>query len=715
MTSTTTLASVIRSMDTDQMTRLLDLRPDLANPAPRSLAELAERASTQASARAALDRLNAWQYQVVVAIAALGDVTTDDLADGLLRPGDSTAPSRADLDAALDHLLDLALVLEDEDRVHLVGAAASILGPAPAGLAPASTAPLSEDEIRRHLAEAGPKAGTVLQRLLWSPTGHLPHARRAVAAATAESPVDLALAHRLLHPVDDETVVLPREVALVLRHGALFREPARPQAPDWPGPVAPARSDSAALGTALEAVSAMSALLEAVETIVPARLASGGMAKRDATRALSRVARGDTGWLYLALAVAAGLIAADGRGWLPTTTADHWRESSLWDQWRSLRTAWTLLPQTPGAVTNSLDAPAPATARAWRQQVLAELATAAPGTPVTVDTVIARLAWRHPTWPVEEARAELTAVVDECAMVGLTALGARSSLVEAEDDPGMPERQESVILQSDLTAVAPGPLTPPVAAELALLAERESTGVAGVRRFTAASLRRGLDAGWTGDRVRAWWAEHSISGVPQGLEVLLADVVRDHGRVSVATAASVLEVDDPSLVETLLRSPGAADLGLRRISPSVLICQAEPDTVLTILHRLGLSPVARDSHGDVFNTPAPPRTRASEPMPEVSGPDAKTVAESLSAQPGFTDSRRVLALLHRAQAAGDWVEVTWVRDDGTSVTETVRVMALAKGAMRCVRRGGGGVVLIPVPRVRSAREVGSPGSQEPAS
>lgn len=715
MTSTTTLASVIRSMDTDQMTRLLDLRPDLASPAPRSLAELAERASTQASARAALDRLNAWQHQVAVAIAALGDVTADDLAGGLIG-GTSGSPSRADLDAAIDHLLDQVLVLEDDDRLHLVGAAAAVLGPAPAGLAPASATPMDGEEIDRRLNEAGPRARTVLQRLLWSPSGHVPHARRSVGTETAESPIDLALAHHLLHPVDDETVVLPREVALHLRDGALFPRTAVPEAPAWPRVVSPERTDSAALGTALETVSAMSALLETVETIAPARLASGGMAKRDATRALSRVARGDAGWLYLALAACAGLIAADGRGWLPTTAADHWRGEPLWDQWRALRTAWTHLPQTPGSLSNSLDAPAPATARAWRRQVLAELATAAPGTPVTLELVIARLAWRHPTWPVNEASEVLAAVVAECAVVGLTALGSRSSLVDAEEDPGMPERQGSVILQSDLTAIAPGPLTPSAGAELALLADRESTGVAGVRRFTAASLRRALDAGWTGGRVRAWWAEHSISGVPQGLEVLLADVVRDHGRVSVATAASVLEVDDPSLIETLLRSPAAADLGLRRIAPSVLISQAEPDAVLAELHKLGLSPVARDAHGDVFNTPAPPRAKATEPMPEAAAPDVKVVAESLSAQPGFTDSRRVLALLHRAQAEGAWVELTRVRDDGTSVTETVRVMALAKGAMRCVRRGGGGPVLIPVPRVRSAREVDPPSaSVDPAS
>lgn len=705
---TATLASVIRSMDTDQMTNLLSLRPDLANPAPRSLAELSERASTQASARAALDRLDAWQYRVAVSVAALGDVTVDELATHLLDahlPETRVTASRSDLEAAVDRLLDLVLVLEDDDRLHLVGAAAAVLGPTPAGLAPASADPMGVEEIAERLEAAGPAARTVAQRLLWSPSGHVPHARRAVSTQSARSPIDLALAHRLLHPVDDETVLLPREVSLYLRGGALFPDDVGPSAPAWPPAHSPGRTDSAGLGTALEVVSAMAALLEAVEAITPARLASGGMAKRDATRALSRVARGDAGWLYLCLAASAGLIAADSRGWLPTTTADHWRQESLWDQWTSLRTAWARIPQNPGELSNSLDAPTPATARAWRQEALAELATAAPGTPVPAQTLIARLAWRHPTWPVADAEDVLTAVADECAVIGLTALGARTELVDAHDDPGMPERQESLILQSDLTAVAPGPLTPPVAADLALLTDRESTGVAGVRRFTATSLRRALDAGWTGSQVRAWWAEHSMSGVPQSLEVLLADVVRDHGRVSVAAASAVLEIDDPSLVEALLRSPAASDLGLRRISASVLVSQAEPEAALASLRQMGMSPVARDAHGDVFNTPTAPRARAADQSPQTASADAHQVAESLSGEPGFTDARKILALLHRAQSDASWVELTWVRDDGTSVTDTVRVMALARGAMRCVRRGGGGIVIVPVPRVRSAREL----------
>ncbi|MBD4632560.1 DEAD/DEAH box helicase, partial [Xanthomonas citri pv. citri] len=96
-----------------------------------------------------------------------------------------------------------------------------------------------------------------------------------------------------------------------------------------------------------------------------------------------------------------------------------------------------------------------------------------------------------------------------------------------------------------------------------LLADRESTGIAGVRRFNRSSLRRALDAGWSGEQVRQWWAEHSLGDVPQSLLVLLNDVVRDHGRVSVAAAGTLLEVDDPATVEAILRSSLTTDVGLR--------------------------------------------------------------------------------------------------------------------------------------------------------
>lgn len=697
-----TVASVVRSMTRPQLLDLLDSRRDLAVPAPRSLAELAERATTQASVRAAVDSLDAWHLRVLTAATALGDVTASTLARGL------TGSTPRQVDRAVDRLAGLLLVLVDDDLVHVVGAAAAVLGPYPAGLAAPSANPVPD--IGSRLAQAGPGVRPVLERLLWRPAGHVPHAMRVVDPDEATGPIDLALAHHLLRPVDDETVVLPREVSLHLRDGALFPDVVPPTAPPWPEPSADSpthldRVDAAAVGTALEAVSATAALLEAVDRHHPARLTHGGMARKDAVKALSRVAPGDAGWFHLALAESAGLIGADARGWLPTVSSDRWRRAALWTQWLALREAWTQIPATPGTLSNTLTAQAPATARAWRQEILAEICTASPGTPVDTSHLAARLAWRHPGWPVDDSLPLIDAVLAEAAVIGAIALGARSRLADRTDDPGMPERSGTLILQSDLTAIAPGPLTPDTAGELALLADRESTGIAGVRRFTRTSLRRALDAGWTGERVRTWWSQHSMTGVPQGLLVLLDDVVRDHGRVSVSAASAVLEVDDPAVAEALLRSPRATDLGLRRLGPTVLLAQCEPEMALELLREQGLSPIARDSHGEVLNSPAPARIRTATPTatPGPSSDVSQLVDRLLTApEPTVTDPTRVLVELRRAQTDGAWLEVTHVDDTGTSRRDVVRVMAVGAGAARCVIRGGGGVIVVPVARVLTA-------------
>ena len=44
-----------------------------------------------------------------------------------------------------------------------------------------------------------------------------------------------------------------------------------------------------------------------------------------------------------------------------------------------------------------------------------------------------------------------------------------------------------------------------------------------------------------------------------------------------------------------------------------------------------------------------------------------------------------------------------VIDDGTAVRQTVRIMAVATGAVRCVIRGGGGAAVVPVSRITACQ------------
>ncbi|AIR99045.1 helicase C-terminal domain-containing protein [Streptomyces glaucescens] len=202
--------------------------------------------------------------------------------------------------------------------------------------------------------------------------------------------------------------------------------------------------------------------------------------------------------------------------------------------------------------------------------------------------------------------------------------------------PLLPEPLDHVLLQADLTAVAPGPLHRPLAETLGVLAEVESKGGATVYRFTPASVRRALDAGRSASDLHAFLAEHSRTPVPQPLAYLIDDVARRHGHLRVGAASAYVRCDDDALLDEILADKRAAGLRLRRLAPTVLAAQADPATLLEGLRGMGFAPAAESAEGDVLITRAhahrtPPRT-APEPVPDGPPvPDATLLAAAIRA------------------------------------------------------------------------------------
>jgi hypothetical protein len=191
-------------------------------------------------------------------------------------------------------------------------------------------------------------------------------------------------------------------------------------------------------------------------------------------------------------------------------------------------------------------------------------------------------------------------------------------------EPLLPEPLDHVLLQADLTAVAPGPLERPLAQVLGVLADVESKGGATVYRFTPGSVRRALDAGRTAADLHAFLATHSRTPVPQPLTYLIDDVARRHGQLRVGAASAYVRCDDDGMLNEILADKRAAGLGLRRLAPTVLAAEADPAALLEGLRAMGFAPAAESAHGDVLVTRAdahrtPPRT-APEPVPD--GPPA---------------------------------------------------------------------------------------------
>lgn len=202
--------------------------------------------------------------------------------------------------------------------------------------------------------------------------------------------------------------------------------------------------------------------------------------------------------------------------------------------------------------------------------------------------------------------------------------------------PLLPEPLDHVLLQADLTAVAPGPLRRPLADTLGVLADVESKGGATVYRFTPASVRRALDAGRTAADLHDFLGLDSRTPVPQPLAYLIDDVARRHGHLRVGAASAYVRCDDDALLNEILADKRSAGLRLRRLAPTVLATPAVPAALLEGLRAMGYAPAAESAEGDVLIARAdshrtPPRT-APEPVPDGPPlPDATLLSAAVRA------------------------------------------------------------------------------------
>lgn len=413
-------------------------------------------------------------------------------------------------------------------------------------------------------------------------------------------------------------------------------------------------------GAAFDVVRRVELLLDHWGSHPPGVLRSGGLSVRDlrAAASLLNVDEREAG-LLVEVAAAAGLLATGSPGdlpdsWLPTDAYDGWSRRTPAERWVELVRAWLASPRVPGMVgakdssgkpINTL-APGLVDPHAVDTRVLAlgELGTLEEGrvlaTATGVPSVVERVRWLRPRRPSTTSRLVAWAIED-ATMLGVVGLGglteagrlvlerAGSSAV-ATLEPLLPAPLDHVLVQGDLTAIAPGPLESALAARLAHVADVESRGGATVYRFTPASLRRALDAGWSADEIHAFLDEVSRTPVPQALSYLVDDTARTFGTLRVGYAEAFVRTDDEAALETLVRDRRAAGLGLRRIAPTVVISTTPIDVLLPRLRDLGLAPVVEAEDGTV-HVARPDVHRARRPKQRSAGRDAARASAQVTA------------------------------------------------------------------------------------
>lgn len=600
--------------------------------------------------------------------------------------------------------------------------------------------------LERLLAQAPSGSAELLARLTWGPpVGEVADADRAVRTESATRPLDWLLAHGLLAVADPGHVLLPREVGLFLRGGRVHAEISTAPPPLTGPTYDPATVDRTAGSSAAEVVRLTGELLELWGRESPALLRAGGLAVRELKRTSQALEVDDrTAAALIEIAYAAGLLAADGEvapAFAPTPAYDGWRTDDPAWQWSALVSAWLTTTRTPalvgsrddrGATRNALapDLDRPIT-RELRLAVLAELADAAarPGHSPDPTSLLDRIRWRRPRRRSVLLSDLVTATRSEAELLGVTGLGALSgpgrllatiagegrsvtpddgrALAEAIH-PLLPEPVDHVLLQADLTAVAPGPLVPELNHLMSLSADVESRGGATVFRFSAASVRRALDVGWSAAELLRQLTAASRTPVPQPLTYLVEDIARRHGAIRVGGASAYLRSDDPVALDELMADRRLAALRARRLAPTVIAVQAEPATVLVELRALGLAPALESPDGALLLARPPARRTPPRqpPRPTVVDPPAPTPAlleavvrslregeraadverEHAGAQPGPrlgpTDPATALAALREAVAGRARVWIGYVDSDGRPVRRVVEPLAVDGGRVR---------------------------------
>ncbi|MGW7071482.1 helicase-associated domain-containing protein [Streptomyces sp. NPDC054855] len=476
-----------------------------------------------------------------------------------------------------------------------------------------------------------------------------------------------------------------------------------------------------------------------------------------------------------------------------TPAYDDWQELPPAERWSVLATAWLTATRTAGLIggrdgkDRTLSALGPhldrSSAPEIRRRVLTLLTTLPDGASPTPESMLARLRWERPPRgssgggastggvsthaPVGNAPLELRAriaqwTLNEAELLGVTGRGALSAHgrallgSESEDDsvgtaapqpspaelaasgaraarllaPLLPEPLDHVLLQADLTAVAPGPLERPLAETLSVLADVESKGGATVYRFTPGSVRRALDAGKAASDLHAFLAAHSRTPVPQPLAYLIDDVARKHGHLRIGAASAYVRCDDEALLNEILADKRSQGLRLRRLAPTVLAAQADPGALLEGLRGMGFAPAAESAEGDVLITRAhahrsPPRTAPEPvhdgpPLPDTTligaavrairaGDLASTAPRKATPEKGDTLPRttaaETLATMQAAVLTGEAVWIGYVNAEGSASQRVIAPIRVEGGFVTAYDHTADEVRTYPLHRVTGVAEL----------
>ena len=441
-----------------------------------------------------------------------------------------------------------------------------------------------------------------------------------------------------------------------------------------------AEPDRSTLGlaaiAAFETQQAITELVLDVEQHLVRQVGKTGFGVADVKRLAAHLRRTNTQVRgYFVLAQQLRMVELIGDRWWLTARAESFLTASMIERWSMLANQWIASLGSVGA-------------RQLRQLL----------TTPTNDIAGALRA----VFPLadENLGDELEVLLEQAQGIGFSVAGAPTVLLtlclEGKIDvardllqPHLPQLQHSLIVQADLSLIAPGPLDAPTEAILRKFAQIEQVSVASTYRLSSLSVSNGLECGLTAEQIRAVLTDLSAKALPQPVEYLLNEAAGRFGRLCIAegkTGAdrSVLSSTDGILLTEILNDSRLRPFAFYALSAGTLATRFEPEVVYFGLRDYGYVPVRIDATGAVIS----PENKGSwgnlvvgsETDPLLALITAvRSADERVGAQPDDQDLTRQIQLAIKNKTA---LTVALTDRSGNEVEFRILPTALVNGRLR---------------------------------
>jgi len=265
-------------------------------------------------------------------------------------------------------------------------------------------------------------------------------------------------------------------------------------------------------------------------------------------------------------------------------------------------------------------------------------------------------------------------------------LGAAEKLVTA----GLPTPAKKLIIQADLTLIAPGPLPTELEIRLRRIADTEQIGMASSYRLSALSVSHGLETGLSADEIRQLLQDLSDRDLPQPVDYLLREAEQRFGRLRVAESKvnghTMLLSEDSILLAEIQNNQKLRPLALHFSEEGNLHSRFDPELVYFTLRDNGYVAVRVDHKNRVISpTENTERAPAIESQKSISN-DILRLREQdakLGSEPDDDDLLRQIQLAIKNKATALVVLKT---STGDSLEYLIQPVGLANGRLRAKDR-----------------------------